>query len=158
MTRRRRQDGGGAQDGAAAVGDEALARRHLAVGWTTVFVFLLLGLGLEVLHAAKLDLYLNVANETRRLMWTLAHAHGTLLGLLHMGFAVTVRSLPTWFEASRRRASRCLDGATLLLPGGFLLGGAFIHSGDPGLGILLVPVGAVLLAIGAFVASRAAFR
>ena len=27
----------------------------------------------------------------RRLMWTLAHAHGTLLGLVHIAFAVTVR-------------------------------------------------------------------
>jgi predicted GNAT family N-acyltransferase len=31
------------------------------------------------------------------------------------------------------------------LPGGFLLGGLFTHGGDPGLGILLVPFGAVLL-------------
>ena len=35
--------------------------------------------------------------------------------------------------------------ASLLLPGGFFLGGVVIYAGDPGLGILLVPVGALLL-------------
>jgi hypothetical protein len=36
-------------------------------------------------------------------------------------------------------------GATLLLPGGFLLGGVVIYDGDPGVGIFLLPVGALLL-------------
>lgn len=35
--------------------------------------------------------------------------------------------------------------ASVLLPGGFFLGGIFIHGGDPGLGIFLVPLGAGFL-------------
>ena len=38
----------------------------------------------------------------------------------------------------------------ILLPGGFLLGGLHIYDGDPGLGIVLAPIGAL-----AFVASMA---
>ena len=60
-------------------------RRHLRFGWWSVLVFLTLGTALEVMHGFKVDWYLNVANETRRLMWTLAHAHGVLLGLVHRG-------------------------------------------------------------------------
>src|SRR5438045_1906906 len=78
-------------------------------------------------------------------MWTLAHAHGTLLGLVNLGFASTVRVLPAWSESAQRFASASLLGATLLMPSGFFLGGLFIYAGDPGLGILLVPVGGILL-------------
>ena len=38
-----------------------------------------------------------------------------------------------------------------LLPLGFLLGGIYTYGGDPGDGILLVPVGAVLLLVAVFV-------
>ena len=44
-------------------------------------------------------------------------------------------------------ASRCLLAGTVLLPGGFLLGGVFTFGGDPGLGIFVVPAGAVLLIV-----------
>ena len=43
-------------------------------------------------------------------------------------------------------ASKLLMGATILLPGGFFAGGLIIWGGDPGLGIILVPIGALLLA------------
>ena len=52
---------------------------------------------------------------------------------------------PSMAGARRRFASRCLVAASILLPAGFFLGGFGIHGGDPGLGVLLVPVGAVLL-------------
>ena len=127
-----------------------LTKRHLRFGWWTLLVFLSLGLGLEVLHGFKVGLYLNVSNETRRLMWTLAHAHGTLLALVNLGFAFTVRLLPEWSARERGVASVCLRGATCLMPAGFFLGGTFIYSGDPGLGILLVPVGGLMLLVAAF--------
>jgi hypothetical protein len=38
--------------------------------------------------------------------------------------------------------------ANIVLPGGFFLGGVTIYGGDPGLGILLVPVGAFFLLAG----------
>lgn len=52
------------------------ARRHLRFGWWSLLFFLTFGLGLETLHGLKVGWYLDVENETRRLMWTLAHAHG----------------------------------------------------------------------------------
>ena len=124
-----------------------LVRRHLLIGWWALLIFLTLGLILESLHGFKAGIYLKVSNETRRLMWTLAHAHGTLLGLINLGFAATLRAVPGWPERSRSLASGCLAGATLLMPAGFFLGGCFIYAGDPGLGILLVPVGGILLFI-----------
>lgn len=125
--------------------ETSLIRRHVHLGWLAILVFLSLGIVLEALHGFKVDLYLNVANETRRLMWTLAHAHGVLIGLLHLCFAFTLRELGAPTSGWPRTVSLCLIGASVLLPGGFLLGGAVTYGGDPGRGILLVPVGAVLL-------------
>jgi hypothetical protein len=84
-------------------------------------------------------------------MWTLAHAHGTLLAVVNLGFAFTVRALPDWSPAHRALASATLRSASILLPAGFFLGGAVIYGGDPGLGIVLVPVGAILLFVAVFV-------
>lgn len=123
----------------------ACVRRHLRFGWWSLLAFLALGIALEGLHGFKVGAYLNVSNSTRRLMWTLAHAHGTMLALVQIAFGVTVRLVPEWDARQREFASACLRGAAVLVPAGFFLGGMFIHTGDPGLGILLVPVGAVLL-------------
>ena len=120
-------------------------RRHLRFGWWALGLFITLGAVLETLHGFKVGWYLDVGNETRRLMWTLSHAHGTLLGLVHIAFAVTTGFVPAGSVRRRRFASTCLVLASLLLPGGFFLGGVVIYAGDPGLGILLVPVGALLL-------------
>jgi hypothetical protein len=137
-------------DGATA----AMVRTHLRWGWGLLLVFLSLGAVLEALHGFKVAYYVDVANEARQTMWRLAHAHGTLLGLLHLAFAATLQLAAEWQDGSRRLASRALVGAGVLLPAGFFLGGFFIRGGDPGLGILLVPLGAVLL----FVAVLLAFR
>lgn len=127
---------------------DALVRRHLRFGWWSLLCFLALGLGLEVLHGFKARFYLDVSNETRRLMWTLAHAHGALLGLVHVGFAFTLNAIGDATGGWRRAVSICLIGASVLLPGGFFLGGLWIYGGDPGRGILLVPAGAGLLMAG----------
>ncbi len=132
----------------AELNDDPLAlvvRRHMRVGWLSLLVFLTLGLVLEALHGMKVQFYLNAMNETRRLMWTLAHAHGTLLALVQLGFAFTVLQVPAWRARSRTIASTSLLAAGVLMPGGFFLGGVWVYAGDPGLGILLVPVGGVLL-------------
>lgn len=120
--------------------------RHLRFGWWSLFVFLSLGILLEVMHGLKIGWYLDVSNETRRLMFTLAHAHGTLIALIHVAFAFTLTRLPDWASRSRDFASRCLIGSSLLLPGGFFIGGIWIYEGDPGLGVLLAPIGGFLLA------------
>ena len=129
-------------------------RRHLAFGWWALLVFLSLGILLEVFHGFKIGWYLDVSNETRRLMWTLGHAHGTLLALINIAFASTVRMLQNLNPRLLSLVSGGLLGATLLLPGGFMLGGLVIHSGDPGLGILLVPLGAIFLLTSVFLVAR----
>ncbi len=135
-----------------------LARRHLLAGWWALLLFLTLGIGLEALHGFKVAAYLGVSHETRRLMWTLAHAHGTLLGLVNLGFAFTLRSVPQWPASSRGLASATLLGATLLMPAGFFLGGVNPSAGDPGLGIILLPVGGLLLLVAVLLAALAVAR
>jgi len=99
--------------------------------------------------------YLDTANETRRLMWTLAHAHGTLLALVNVAAGLTWRSAPA-MPANVRLISSSLIGASVLLPGGFFLGGVAFYGGDPGIGTLLVPIGAVLLLFALFSIAGAA--
>lgn len=125
-------------------------RKHLRIGWLSLLLFLSLGIVLESLHGFKVGYYLDVSNSTRRLMWTLAHAHGTLLALVNLAFALTVHLLPAWPIKERSLASGSLLGATVLMPAGFFLGGVFVYGGDPGLGIFLLPVGAVMLLIAVF--------
>ncbi len=123
-------------------------RHHLSVGWATIALAALFGLGLEAMHGLKLASYLDLDAATRRHMWTLAHAHGTLLGLLHLGFALTLKAAPELEdESSTHLAARLLLAATLLMPAGFFLGGLWYYAGDPGPGILLVPLGGVALIV-----------
>ena len=129
------------------------ARRHLIFGWWALLTFLALGLVLEALHGFKIGFYLDVDHSTRRLMWTLAHAHGTLLALVNLAFAFTVERV-RWTAGVLRLASRCLFAATSLMPLGFFLGGIDIRGGDPGLGIGLVALGGLLLLVGVLAAAR----
>ncbi len=129
-------------------------RRHFRFGWWSLLVFATLGLTLETLHGFKVRAYLDVGNETRRLMWTLAHAHGTLLSLINVVVGLSAPALSAIRPARQHLISRCLIGATFLLPGGFFLGGVLFYGGDPGLGILLVPVGALLLLTALYLIAR----
>ena len=128
-------------NGKNASDNDQLARRHLRFGWTAILVFAVLGLALETLHGFKVRAYLDLSNETRRLMWTLAHAHGTLVAVINILYGVTVRA----GAAPAAFTSQTLLAAGVLLPLGFFLGGVNHYGGDPGLGILLVPVGAISL-------------
>jgi len=124
--------------------DPRVVRRHFLFGWGLLASFLALGLVLEMLHGLKIQWYLSMANETRRLLWTLAHAHGVLLGLLNVVYALSLRN----FAVRSRRlnlVSGLLIGGSLALPSGFLLGGIIVHGGDPNAFIALSPVGGVLL-------------
>ncbi len=90
-------------------------------------------------------------------MWTLAHAHGTLLSILNLVLAMSIRLTPDWKAFSRTLASTCLLGALVLIPIGFFLGGVFIFGGDPGIGVILVPPGGLLLFLAVLpIASRSA--
>src|SRR5438874_3781435 len=117
--------------------------RNLRFGWWSLLVFLSLGGVLETLHGFKVGWYVDVGNETRRLMFTLAHAHGTLLALVNIAAGLTGRKVDRF--GLRPSVSLALIWAAILLPAGFFLGGIVIYDGDPGLGVWLVPIGALLL-------------
>jgi hypothetical protein len=130
------------------------ARRHLRTGWWALLIFATIGFILESLHGFKVRAYLDVSNETRRLMWTLAHAHGTALGVLNVLFGLTVRTSPDLLPGRLGFTSKVLLAATVVLPAGFFLGGFGIFGGDPGLGVLVVPIGAALLIYSLFEVAR----
>jgi hypothetical protein len=130
------------------------ARRHLRVGWWALLVFSALGLLLETLHGFKIAAYLDVSNDTRRMMWRLAHTHGTLLGAINVLFALTLRARAGPAVPAAARISTLLIAATALLPAGFFLGGVVFYGGDPGIAVLLVPIGAGLLLVALFAIAR----
>jgi len=125
-------------------GVSVLVDRHLRAGWWGLALFVVLGAALELLHAIKSPFYVDAGRETTRLLLRLAHAHGTLLSILNIAYALTLRARP---RAGRALASAALLASLVLLPGGFLVGGIWAHGGDPGLGVLLVPAGAVALVV-----------
>lgn len=135
-----------------------MIRAHVRLGWWSLLVFLTLGMLLETLHGFKIGWYLETANTTRRLMFTLAHAHGVLISLVHLGFAFSLSWKPVWPGSSKRIASATLNASVVLIPGGFFLGGVWIYGGDPGLGILLVPLGALCLFTAVLLTARHAGR
>ena len=77
----------------------------------------------------------------------LAHAHGTLLNLVLVAAAICARLDLIVLE---RMTSLGLRAAVVLLPVGFLLAGIWHFKDDPGIAIVLVPIGAVLLLTTAF--------
>jgi hypothetical protein len=128
-------------DGARAT-DPAI-RGTLRRGWLLLAISLPFGLTLETLHAWKAPLY--VGSEMRREMWRLAHAHGTLLGVVCLVFS----ALAEKHVAARLRPSvaRQIGWGAVLMPVGFFAGGILNSEGDPSLGVLLAPVGALLLIV-----------
>lgn len=132
------------------------AWRHQLVGWWGLLVFLSLGIGLEALHGFKVGTYLDPEYRMRRLMWTLAHAHGTLLSLVQIVFALGVTQFGTWNVGRLRLASFFLIDGWLLLPLGFFLGGVWHNETDPWIGILLVPIGALFLLVAVFLIALSA--
>ncbi len=153
------EDARTSEGGAAGDGRRALARRHLRVGLWLLAVSVTVGVVLEALHGFKAGFYLDLSMAPRRHVWTLAHAHGTLLGLLHLAFGLGVeRGLLGPLRGGLRAASGCLVGASVAIPAGFFLGGVWVHGGDPGLGILLVPPGGVALVVAVVLAALAVER
>ena len=118
-------------------------QRALRTGWILLAIALPLGVTLEALHGFKVQAYLR--SEVRHEMWRLAHAHGTLLGILLLVFA----ALAEKHVAAEKRAAiaRDLRTGAVLMPLGFFLGGLLNSEGDPSLGIVLVPLGALFLLV-----------
>lgn len=157
--KRDRNTGNDEVDSSMEVSGATLVRFHLVAGWWSLLVFLTLGIALEYMHAFRVGSYIDLGEpEVRRLMWTLAHAHGVLLSVVHLGFAFTVYFLVGWASRGRGVASSCLTAAGVFMPLGFFLGGLFIYDGDPGLGIYLVPPGALLLFVAVFLTGVATIK
>ena len=127
--------------------------RSLRTGWILLAISLPLGVTLEALHGFKIRSYLE--GEVRREMWRLAHAHGTLLGILLLVFAALAEKHVA--PAARPVIARLLCLGAVTMPLGFFLGGLLNAEGDPSLGILLVPLGALFL-LGALLRAAGAVR
>src|SRR6516164_2367423 len=95
--------------------------RNLRFGWWSLLVFLSLGGVLETLHGLKVGSYVDVGNEMRRLMFTLAHAHGTALALVNIVAGLTARNIEHF--GLRTPVSFCLIWSGILFPLGFFAGG-----------------------------------
>jgi hypothetical protein len=116
-------------------------RAALRWGWTLLALFLLGGLTLEFLHLIKAPWYFDV--RIRRELWVLAHAHGALLAVLCILFALCAgHCLPE--ERKRALASRLLRWGAALVPAGFFLGGIGNSESDPSPAIVLTPAGALM--------------
>jgi hypothetical protein len=133
--------------------NDRAARCALVTGWLLLAVSLPLGLTLEALHAWKVQVYFGSA--LRRELWTLAHAHGNLLGILLLVFAALGERVAA--EPARRiLIARLLAAGAVLMPLGFLLGGVLNAEGDPSPAIALVPIGGLLLLAALVAAAHAA--
>jgi hypothetical protein len=119
---------------ASAPGADAQARLHARAGWTLLALGLAFGVTLEALEAFRVSWV--VADAWRNRLWSLAHFHADAMGLLNLVYRPYARGAAE---------SRALVIGSAIIPLGFLLGGLAHTEGDPGLGILLVPVGAVLV-------------
>ena len=137
---------------------DATRRLHLVFGWWQLLVFLSLGIGLEMMHGFKVGWYLDADQEARRLMLTLAHTHGTLLGLVNLAFSWSLTQIGGWRSSNLWVASRSLIAASVLMPLGFFLGGLITYAGDPNLAILLLPAGGFFLLVSALLTALAATK
>jgi hypothetical protein len=130
-----------------------LRRAHLRLGWLSLLVGVLAGVTTEGLLGFKWPAL--VGDPLRRELLSLAHFHAGLLGLVNLVYA-GFAEIPGLGERARRAASRALLLGSLCLPAGFLLGGLWHPEGDPGLGIVLVPLGALGVAIALALQAHAA--
>ena len=126
-------------------------REALVQGWISVAAWMTFGLLLEGLLGYKTPSYL--LDDTRRELFRLAHAHGTLLGLILLAAAF---SRQLFKLAPPRAAWISLRTGAAVMPIGFLLAGIWHYESDPGLGIWLVPPAALLVIFGAVAFALAA--
>lgn len=129
--------------------DQQLQRFHIRFGWWSLLLFLVLGAALELFIGFQMASYVAAENDTRRLMWRLAHVHGTLLSFIHLAYGLTL-ILVAEPALRSKLTSNCLLGASILLPIGFFLAGIQIFDGDPGWPIFVVPIGALMLLVAVF--------
>jgi hypothetical protein len=133
----------------------ALRGAHLRLGWPLLLAGVVAGATLEALLGFKWAAL--VDDALRRELLSLAHFHAGLLGMVNLVYAGHADT-PALDAARQRLASRSLRAGSLVLPLGFLLGGLWHPEGDPGLGIVLVPLGALAVALALALQAHAAWR
>lgn len=124
------------------------ARKH---GFSLLFASACLGFLLEAAHALKLSAYLDVPLRRELLVW--AHAHGVGLALVLLAYAACGA-----VDRASAAVQHTLALGCLLMPLGFLLGSLNLHESDPGIGIVLVPIGALCVLYALFIVLQAARR
>jgi hypothetical protein len=123
--------------------------RHLRLSLALAALFLAMGLWLEAMIGLRMAGW--VDDPLRREFLRLGHAHGGLLALLNLGLGLALERLGTpaaWAGTIRAAA---WTGA-LLVGAGFVAGGLLHGPTDPGLPVLVVPAGALML-LGSLVAA-----
>lgn len=123
--------------------------RHLRLSLALTALFLASGLWLEAMIGLRLAGW--VDDPLRREFLRLGHAHGGILGLLNLGVGLAIERLATPEPWARVIRPAALGGA-LLVGLGFIVGGVWHGPTDPGLPVLVVPAGALML-LGAVVAA-----
>jgi hypothetical protein len=118
-------------------------RRALFQGWLSIAFWMSVGLLLEGLLGFKTPGYLQ--DPQRRELFRLAHAHGTLLGLLIVVAGLVIQTLRI---SPPKYARVALQIGAAVMPFGFLISGIWHYESDPGLGIWLVPPAALLVIFG----------
>jgi hypothetical protein len=134
----------------AATASPRLIERLLLQGWASIAILMSFGLLLEGLLGYKIPAFLE--DSQRRELFRLAHTHGTLLSLVLITAALCLRLFEIRPPAVAIAALRL---GALLMPLGFLLGGIWHPEGDPGVGIWLVPPGALMVIFGAIASALA---
>jgi hypothetical protein len=121
----------------------AEVQRARRFGWTSLLCWTCAGLLLEAAHGWKVSAVLD--DELTRALLRLGHAHGVGLSLL----AIVHGELATSWLGDRARAiAHSIWTGAVLVPFGFALGAIAHPEGDPGVGVLLVPIGALALIVG----------
>ena len=125
-------------------------------GWWSLLAWALLGLCLEAAHGFKLSAYLD--DELTRMLLRLGHAHGVGLSLLLLVYSSAGLPLLSHHGDGGRSVSHALVAGALCLPLGFTLGAVAHPEGDPGIAILLAPIGGLALIWGLLQVAAAATR
>jgi hypothetical protein len=133
---------------AATPAGTTLARAHERYGWALVAAGVAAGTAVESLLGFKSAAFL--LDPLRRELWTIAHFHAAFLGIVNLAYARGADA-GALSAGARVACSRAMRIGSLLLPAGFFLGGLSHFEGDPGIGILLSPVGALLVVTAAVV-------
>jgi hypothetical protein len=112
-------------------------------GWVGLAFWMSFGLLIEGLIGFRSPAYL--ADPVRRELFRLAHTHGTILSVLLL---IALIHLEKGFIGPPAAGLWSLRIGTILMPIGFLLGGVWHYESDPGILILLAPLGGLAVIFG----------